>query len=245
MRSALLILFCCMAVSAVAESFQARLQKAHEHLQSGNAAKARELYEQLQIDEPDAEIVRYGIATSFYREAERALQEGEPEKAESAFASSEEAYKLLLNAENDQIRTSALFAEANIAAARAKMKLSPEQYDESVASFRQAVSNYEALVRDYPDFAPARQNLDHMRYQLKKLLQEPPPEEEQDQEQDQEEGLFIGFTDATTELPGKQAVIEQEGLIVNLTDQAAGGNPPSPAPPERASSAESAEEVAE
>ncbi len=67
------------------------------------------------------------------------------------------------------------------------------------------------MLSEYPEDARAAQNLDHVRYELKKLLQNQPEKQEQedDQQQDQE-GLQSVFEYAETDIEGAAANAESD-----------------------------------
>jgi len=84
-------------------------------------------------------------------------------------------------------------AASGAGAADAGDEITPPQqlYKIAVQSFEDAVAQYEDLLDRRPDHAGAKQNLDHVRYLLKSMLQNPPPPPEQqqdgqDEQQDQE-----------------------------------------------------------
>lgn len=216
MRSALAVLIAAISLHAAAEPRGARLQHAHDLLKSGQHKAALEAYQELQVDAPDAPVLRYGIATAHYRIGEAQASEGAPQPARAAFEQAAELYASLRAGDDAAFEAAAWFGEANARTSLALTQLEQLPYPEAVGALRTAAEEYEALLARHPEFEKARQNLDHVRYRLKLLLQNPPESEQQPEPPQQPPAMFIGFTQAETELPRTQAVIEAEGAAVRL-----------------------------
>ena len=188
----MLIAVLLMASSAWAAPgpFRKRLDQAHAMLRSGDVDGALAVYRDLQTDEPESKLLYYSIGCAQY---ERALQETALEAVEDATASFHEARGLLdkaVNAPEPVLRRNARYNRANSVAQIAKQSVAAMKYDEVVAAFEESVRLYDDFLRVYPDHEGAQQNLDHMRYLLKKMLQNPPPppEQQQDQGEQQDDG---------------------------------------------------------
>ncbi len=184
------LLAIALAVSctwAAAESFRTRLEQAHGELRSGDVDGALAAYRDLQTDEPESKLLYYSMGCARYA---RAMQEAGLEAAEDALASFEEAkvsFEKAVSAANPELRRKARYNLANCTAQIAKESVAALKYDESVGAFKESVRQYEDFLRLYPDHAGARNNLDHMRYLLKKMLQNPPPPPEQQQGEGEQE----------------------------------------------------------
>ena len=189
MAMALLVALACgvlLVWPAAAESFRERLDHANARLKSGDVEGAMGEYRDLQTDDPESPLLYYGMGRAQY---ERALQEVSleaPEDALASFKEAKESFAKAVNAPEPDLREKARFNQANCTAQIAKQSVAAAKYDDVVESFRASVEEYEEFLRNYPDHQEARNNLDHMRYQLKKMLQNPPPPPEQQENQQQE-----------------------------------------------------------
>ncbi len=209
-------------VSATAESFRARLEAAAAQLQGGDAAGALQAYQDLLVDYPDAVEVAFGAACARYRFAEQALAAAQAENAVKGFGEARAAFDSLRQSRDARIRREAAFNAANSLAQTALIieRAAPPQ--EAVAALRDAAAAYEAVLREHPGHAGAQQNLDHVRYRLKLLLQQPKQEQEQQQQEQppqEQPKLFSVFLDARTELDSARAEIHPDEAMVELVPE--------------------------
>ena len=200
-------------VALGAESFRSRLEQAHALLREGDVQGAMALYRDLQTDDPESDVLYYNIARVHY---DGAMQEAELEAHEDALASLEqakEAFAKVLHSADPQVRRDAAFNHANCVAQVAKLSATAQKHQETVEAFEQSVAEYEDFLRQHPDHQGARNNLDHMRYLLKSMLQNPPPPQQQqgegDENQDQEQQDDQG-QDQQQEQEGQQQQQDQE-----------------------------------
>ena len=193
------LLVCALLVVCLptgAESFARRLKEGHALLRSGDADGALQVYRDLQIEEPESDQLHYSIGCAQY---ERGIAKSKEEAYDEAIAGFDAARGAFAEASLSgapAIRRNALFNKANSIAQTAKQAvvargtgLAQEDHEKMVKAFEESVQAYDQFLEQYPGHAGAKQNLDHVRYLLKKLMQNPPPpEEEQSQgQQDQQQ----------------------------------------------------------
>ncbi|MBI2435941.1 MAG: hypothetical protein HYV26_24055 [Candidatus Hydrogenedentes bacterium] len=213
----------CLSAAAGA-SVREELLAAEELLQGGQVVEALEAYQNLQVDHPESAEAVLGTACAQYRAAEVALGQAKMKEARESFAAAQETFQRLFSTEDPWIRASAMFDYANAVAKTAKTFDPQKEYEGQVGALRQAVGAYEAVLTAYPDHVGAVKNLDHVRYILKKLLENPPEKPEQPPQ-----ATFQ--IQATTELPDKEAVVQENEVILQdktpaaaPSDETANGN---------------------
>lgn len=188
-------LLCAMAVVltvmpslAAGATFNERLRAANEKLRSGDTDGALAAYRDLQVDQPESEMLYYGMGCAQYDAAEQHIKQEHAEDATAALEAARDAFAKASTAQDDGLRTNAAYNEANAVAQLALQQAASQDYEAAISSLEDSVAQYEAFLERHPDHAGARQNLDHVRYQLKQMLQNPPPPpEEQEQQQQQEQ----------------------------------------------------------
>ena len=218
----LVALYATLSGPATAEYLRARLDAAAAQLQRGDAVGALQAYQDLLADYPDAAEVSFGAACAWYRIAEQALAAAQAESAVQGFEEARAAFDPLRQSRDARIRREAAFNAANSVAQTALIAEQAAQPQEAVAALRKAAAAYESVLREHPGHAGAQQNLDHVRYRLKLLLQQPKQEQEQQQQeqppQEQPE-LFSVFLEAETELHGACVEIHPDGAMVELVPE--------------------------
>ena len=155
-----------------------QLEQARAHLKAGNPARAIEVYRELQVDYPDDPAVLFGLGCAQYRRAEQHVEAEQAEEAAAMFEKARGVFDRVVSAQGADVAADAAFNRANCVARVAELTPAREKYQEAVAALRKAEAAYEAVLREYPDDARAKMNLDHVRYSLKKLLQRPPEAQE-------------------------------------------------------------------
>lgn len=226
LRNIVIVLACAIfaaSISASGESLRDQVKSAEALLAAGEAEKALAAFQQLQVDHPDAPEVILGVGASQYRAGELSLAGGLNEQARQHFSDAQQSFQRLFSNPEDPVRSSALFDYANAMAKSAKAYDTAKEFDKQVSALKAAVGAYEQVLRDFPQHAQARQNLDHTRYVLKKLLQNKPPDPDQQPP--------VIQLDATTELPGKEADVKENQVILQDQGQAPKANAPAPTPP--------------
>ncbi|MCC6488961.1 MAG: tetratricopeptide repeat protein [Candidatus Hydrogenedentes bacterium] len=185
MRSAaLLILFVLLGTVADADSFRERLNAANALLRAGNVEEAVNAYRELQIEEPESPELYYNLGCArFQQELKERPQTQDAAQAEpiQPFAEARASFEKAMTLGSGAVRRNAAFNRANCLAQAAKNIPQEQGQEQLLAAYRDSISAYEEVLRQFPDHEDARQNLDHMRYLLKKMLQKPPPPQEQQQ----------------------------------------------------------------
>lgn len=212
----------CMALSVLflaalpcfGAGIEKTVQEANGLLEKGDADAALNLLKESQVDYPDAAELRFGIACAQYARGEKLLESGAAEEAKAAFGEARSLFNTLSANDNPQISREAVYNGANTVAREALAVAETGDHAAAVTALRGAVSAYEAGLARYPDHAGMRQNLDHVQLKLKELLQKPQQEEEQQQPEqqkppEQSPQVVSLFGQASTELPGAQARVEE------------------------------------
>lgn len=173
---------------AYGQPFASRLTDANELYFSGDHEGAMSAYRDLQTDEPESDLLYYGLGCSNYELGMAALENESPDVALDEFEKAQEYFDKTLISPDFEIRTNASYNLANCYAQVAKSAKDNEKRKEA---FESSINQYEEILRNHPDHKGARNNLDHMRYLLKKMLQNPPPPQDHEgegEEQEEEEG---------------------------------------------------------
>jgi len=221
--------------TAFAGSMAERLDQANGHLRSGDAKRALELYREVQVDHPDEDRVIFGIGCAQYdqaallaKRAQSALP-AEPEaEAETEatpgvtelYDAAADSFGRLAASPAPELRADAAFNRGNCQVGKAAFLETQAQRDGAVAAYREAIATYEALLKEAPEHAGARTNLDHARYKLKQLLRQ---EQEEPEEQEKPKSLFL---EPRTELPGARVEVPEDAPTeVRLITKPEGAGP--------------------
>lgn len=188
MRNGLAFLMMIFAASsALGDSFDEKLEAGHAALLGGDTAGAMTSYRDLQVDEPESDILYHSIGCAQYKEAEALVDlEATPEDGKAAFETARASFEKVLTSADDEVRRSGEFNYANCQAQLAKQLVLLNDNEATITAFEEAVKSYEDLLRRYPGHEGAQNNLDHMRYFLKSLMQNPPEQQEQQGEGEEE-----------------------------------------------------------
>lgn len=178
-RSACILLLCAVSLGSSAESFRERLNAANDLLRKGDIQGALDGYRDLRVDAPESPELLFNLGYAKYQEGLRTVEGGtstpEANPFEEALASFEKAQAF----GTGSLRQDAAFNRANCLAQFAKHMSDETEQGALIEAYQRSVSAYEDVLRQYPDHGGARKNLDHMRYLLKKMLQNPPPPPEE------------------------------------------------------------------
>lgn len=186
-RRFLILTVVCAALSSAAfgaETFDGRFDEGYSQLRAGDPGAALASFQQLLTENPDSELVQYSIAAATY---EKGLLDLEAEVSEEGFETlrkAKDGFDLLLGSQNSFLKSNAPFSSANCSAQVARHMDPNTQYNERVQHLQEAIQAYETHLRVMPDHAGAKTNLNHTRYLLKKMLQNPPPDQEKADEGD-------------------------------------------------------------
>ena len=181
MRRFILFLCCATLFASVAqaESFNRRLARGQALLKTGDLDEAITIFRDLQVDDPESDTLHFDLGCASYAKSLRAAgDEALPDAAEAlqqAVKSFEEASTTPDNA----LRRDAQFNRATALAQLAKQSVAAGDGKATIANFEQAITALEDFLRQYPDHAEAQTNLNNVRYEFKKFLQQTPPPNEQ------------------------------------------------------------------
>jgi len=227
------------------ESFRARLEKANATLRKGDAEGALAHYRALQTEDPESELLYYNIGCAQYRKGMQEADAEAPQDALLSFGEAGDAFEKVQNAGDARIRTNAAYNIANCAAQTAKQSMAAQKYEEAVTAFEESVGLYEDFLRKHPDHEGARNNLNHVRYLLKQMLQNPPPPQEQQQQQggeNQDKDSEKQDQQQQQQQEEQQQQAEQQPEQEDQEDQQAGDEQQESPPAEAASAQEAPEE---
>ena len=187
MRRVCTVIACLFVATGVfAQDVRERLQGGFQQLDAGAVDEAMTTFRDVQTDDPESDLVQYSIARAQY---EQALRDADsPQDALEPLHAARAAFDNLTTSEDPFVRENALYNSANCSALIAKHSATEGNHEESVKGFEDSIRGYEEVLEKHPDRVEARGNLNHMRYLLKKMLQNPPPPEEQQEQQEGEEG---------------------------------------------------------
>lgn len=199
-RTGLLIIATLLVSSNVGsqEYFDDRFKPGYDLLAEGNYDEALASFNQLKTELPDSALVDYSIASTHYN---RALSIEDPEQKETRLEElfkAKEGFEELANLPDPFLKQNAPFASANTSAQMAKMFDPEAEYSPRVEALKQAIQEFDEVLRLQPGHDEARQNRNHLNYLLKQMLQNPPPDqqnpdqgeggEDQNEGENQEEG---------------------------------------------------------
>ena len=185
LAASMAVLICC---AAWAESFTDRLEKAHGLLREGKPDEAMSVYRDLQTDEPESDVLYYSIGCAEYEKGRADAEAGATEGAIESLKEAADSFQRVAISPNAAIRRGARYNLANSKAQLAKQAAGAGQSDAAGKGFEEAIRAYDECLRLYPDNENARNNRDHVRYLLKKMLQNPPaPQEQSKDEQNQKQ----------------------------------------------------------
>lgn len=202
MRNFLLVaLLSVVALNVSAQTFKERLEEGNRLLREGNHTGAETAYSDLLLDEPESDVLQYGIAASQYHKGLWFLEEKMKEDLTTTFSKAAEEFGTLAASQDSFVRRNIDYNIANAKALIAKNPREGIKPEVLIAYFEEAIMGYEEALRKYPDHASAKKNLDHLRYLLKKKLQDPSQQQQgegndsnegdqkpSDQEQEQQDG---------------------------------------------------------
>lgn len=200
MRRLLVGIACFLSAFPVtAEEFGPRFNEGYEHLRAGDPDAALESFRDLLTETPDSDLVQYSIASAQYQKGLQTMDVEGVEEGTKVLSTAQKAFDELRASNTEFVRQNAGFGAANCTAQLAKRMDEQVQYKERIQALQKAVNEYEQVLSEYPGHEGAQTNLNHTRYLLKRMLQNPPPEQksedgegedegEQSQEQQQQEG---------------------------------------------------------
>ncbi|MBI5092355.1 MAG: hypothetical protein HZB26_07910 [Candidatus Hydrogenedentes bacterium] len=200
--AALLLAVAC-AANAYGDSFNQRVRKANRQLINGDPGGALSMYRDLQTDDPESHLLYYGQGCAQYKQGEQEIESPSPEHAIENFKAARDSFAKASLSPDERIRRQAIYNGANTGTRLAELSAKAGDGKAATDAFKSAIGQYEELLKRNPNDTAARNNLDHARYLLKKLLQNPPKPQEQKQDGQ-------GKQDQKKEDPGKEQESEQK-----------------------------------
>ncbi len=186
-----LLISAMAAVSAGADSLHDRIQHANGLLRSGEADAAIERYHEIQVDHPDKPVLDYNIGCAEYEQGLKAVESKDGTEGQTDFSKARESFDRAMQSDDESVRKSAMFNRANALAQTAKISGEKLPREKKAQAFHDAIRAYEDVLSSDPANANAQQNIDHLRYLMKRAMQEPPPQqgagESDPQEQNKQE----------------------------------------------------------
>lgn len=186
--SVALTLISALMATADAESFNRRLAQGQALLNTGDIEEAITIFRDLQVDDPESDTLHYDLGCAHYDKALQAARADALPEADDALGNAIAAFDEASTTPDRTLRRNAQYNKATALGQRAKQSMGAKDNDQIMAAFDEAVTAYEDFLRRYPDDRDAQTNLNHLRYELKKYLQQtPPPQEQNSQEGSQGE----------------------------------------------------------
>lgn len=197
-----------------AASLDAVIDQANHLLATGQPGAALEQCREAQVEYPNSAALLFAIASAEAAVAEERLREHAGEEAGVQFRSARETFTRAAAKNPARFGPAATYNAATCLVHLDATFDPASAYDERVENLRRAVAAFEACLEAYPDHEKARKNLDHARYQLNLLLQDPPdPGAGEDQSGD-EGGGVAELQSATTEIPEATAEVIDGRTVV-------------------------------
>lgn len=187
MRNPLLIALLLIPCAALADSLNERIDRGFDRIKAGDPETALADFRALQTEQPNSDRVQYGIGYAQYEQGLKQLNGNQSEAGIAAVQQAKSTFDALSESPDIFISKSAQYNAANCAALLAKNIAPNQEYNEALNTYRNSVDAYEQVLENQPNHTLAHKNLDHIRYLLKSMLQNPPPEKENQDKPDGDE----------------------------------------------------------
>jgi tetratricopeptide (TPR) repeat protein len=153
-------------------SLRGRLSEASDLLESGEASQALEAYESLTTDYPEEPRVTFGRGCAEYRLGTAALEAQDIEEARTHLAAAQGHFNSLLAEADRKLARDAAFNRANCMLQNIALQMAGGQAkgEEIKQSYEKVIQSYQQVLREFPDFKPARHNMNHARLMMKQQL---------------------------------------------------------------------------
>lgn len=214
--NALLLGSVCGAFSVSAESLSDAFARSEQLQRSGQHAEALLCLREARVEYPESVALLFAIGGAEAALGDSLLEGHDLQGAKKSFEGARETFgrcsgesKLALgaayNAATCLLRVDAVLERQ-------------DDYEARVENLKAAVEALADVVETWPNQERARKNLDHARYRLALLLQNPPgqsdKEEEKNEEEDQPTSEVAG---ATTQIPDATVEVEDGAIVVLRT----------------------------
>ncbi len=176
-----------IAGAASADSLHDRIQQANGLLRSGEADKALDSYHAIQVDHPESPVLDYNVGCAEYEKGVKALQSDDKKEDDAALSQALESFNRAVQSGDPVVSESAAFNRANCLAQTAKSLEEGEAQGNRVKAFQDAIRAYDDVLKSDPNNDGAKQNIDHLRYVMKKTSPPPPPQQGGDDSKPQDD----------------------------------------------------------
>ncbi|MCH8203523.1 MAG: tetratricopeptide repeat protein [Candidatus Hydrogenedentes bacterium] len=187
-KAILLSLLLAATSLAHAQRFDSRFEEGYTLLRAGDPDGALESFRELLTEDPESQYIKYSIATAQYAKGLKSLEIEASEEGVEQLYQARDGFDALRNTKDPFLQKNVSFNAANSTAQVAKHYDPHDQYNERVQALRDAIAAYEKVLRQQPDHAGAKTNLNHARYLFKTMLQDPPPDQQNADDEGGEEG---------------------------------------------------------
>lgn len=189
MRSFILVAGLSVAIhAAFAQSYSQRLRDANAHLQAGEPEEALTLYTDLKIDDPESDLIAHNMGLAKMRYADELRERGATGDAIQSLEEAAGHFEHAMDLGNEEVIESAEFAKANASFKSAEAHKDQSAFQNALEGYKQAISEYENVLRHDPTHAGARQNRNLAKLRLKELMRDTPPEQQQQEQEQSGEG---------------------------------------------------------
>jgi Mg-chelatase subunit ChlI len=172
-----------LAFAARADELSDKVAQGNELLRQRQYDAAFDLFEDLRRRHPDSPEVQFGIGAAEYHRALEAAGE-DTTATMNGFKAAESAFEKAAAAGTGDFRIDAEYNRATALAQQAKQLAALPTTDRKAVeeAFGHSIRAFEDVLHSQPDHSRSQHNLDHMRYTLKRILQNPPPPQQQPQQ---------------------------------------------------------------
>ncbi|MBX3179119.1 MAG: hypothetical protein KF886_17325 [Candidatus Hydrogenedentes bacterium] len=209
------ITFVLAAAPAGAGPVDDAIARATRLVAAGQPADALRVCREARVEHPDAPELLFAIGCMAAAAGEQ-MASGDPAVAADHLRAAREMFAWAASAAPEAFAAASAY---NAATCLLMMDATIDPrtgYDERVANLRAAVAELEACAARSPELERARRNLDHARYRLNTLLQNPPrdPEEDEERSEDKLPGEIVAVESVTTAIPGATAEVVDGSTVV-------------------------------
>jgi len=222
--SVLMIGCACFVLTVSAESLADALARGAQLQRSGQSAEALQCLLEARVEHPESIALLFAIAGAEAALGDRLLEGHDLEGAKKSFDGARETFE---RCAGDPKLAAAAAYNAATCLLRVDVVLERKQDHEArVENLKAAVEAFADLVESWPDQERARKNLDHARYRLALLQQNPPKQAKQDEEKGEEDDQPSSeVAGASTQIPDATVEVEDGAIVVLRTKPRAEATP--------------------
>ena len=206
----------CCALSAPAESIAAALARSAQLQRSGQQAEALLCLREARVEYPASMALLFAIGGAEAALGERLLEGHDLEGARKNFDGARETFERC--GDDPKLASGAAYNAATCLLRVDAVLERQMDYEARVETLKAAVEAFKGILEVWPGHERARKNLDHARYRLALLLQDPPGQSEQEEEKNEEaEQPTSEVAGATTQIPDATVEVEDGAIVVLRT----------------------------